>query len=116
MAIAVPATWTFVAPARCEPWCWWPALPLAQPRNVVGGQIVSALTGFIVLLVGPPGVWTAAVAGGLALGAMLVLRVSHSPAAATAVIVALQAPPAGRFLALLGLACLILVAVGLVGA
>lgn len=93
-----------------------PTLPLAQPRNVIGGQVISALTGFIVLLAAPPGVWTAAIAGGLALGAMLLLRVSHSPAAATAVIVALQAPPVSQFLALLAFACLILVVVGLISA
>jgi predicted component of type VI protein secretion system len=55
------------------------ALPLAQPRNVIGGQLVSALVGFAVLGVVSHGVWAAGLAGGLALGAMLLLRVSHSP-------------------------------------
>jgi CBS-domain-containing membrane protein len=92
------------------------ALPLAQPRNVIGGQLVSALTGFAVLMLAGHGPWQGAVAGGLALGVMLVLRVPHSPAAATAVIVALTSPAFGKFIGLLIAATIILVAVGAVGA
>ena len=92
------------------------ALPLAQPRNVIGGQLVSALVGFAALVVVGQGIWTGAAAGGLALGAMLLLRVGHSPAAATAVIVGATAPPAARFLGLLAAATVILVACGVLGA
>ncbi|MEV8588525.1 HPP family protein [Streptomyces sp. NPDC051180] len=90
-----------------------PDLPLSQPRSVVGGQLLSALTGFAVLAVAGPGLWSAAVAGGLALGVMMFARTPHSPAAATAVIVALQDPSPWSFLGLLALASLLLVAVGL---
>ncbi|MFF9014946.1 HPP family protein [Streptomyces sp. NPDC014870] len=93
-----------------------PDLPLAQPRSVVGGQLLSALTGFAVLLVTGPSLWGAALAGGLALGVMMAARTPHSPAAATAVIVTLQNPPFWTFLALLALASALLVAVGLAGA
>ncbi|MET8508231.1 HPP family protein [Streptomyces sp. NPDC004787] len=93
-----------------------PDLPLAQPRSVVGGQLLSALTGFAVLAVAGPGPWGAAVAGGLALGVMAAARTPHSPAAATAVIVALQHPPFVPFVALLALATVLLVATGLAGA
>ncbi|WP_245727527.1 HPP family protein [Streptomyces vietnamensis] len=89
-----------------------PDLPLSQPRSVIGGQLLSALTGFAVLALAGPGPWGAAVAGGLALGVMMLARTPHSPAAATAVIVALQAPPFWSFLGLLALASLLLVAVG----
>ena len=92
------------------------ALPLAQPRNVIGGQVVSALVGFAVVALIGPGGWAAALAGALALGAMLLLRVSHSPAAATAVIVGATAPSVLPFMALLVLAVVILVAFGIVGA
>ncbi|MFF2042235.1 HPP family protein [Kitasatospora sp. NPDC058170] len=92
-----------------------PALPLAQPRSVVGGQLLSALTGYAVLAVAAPGPWSAAVAGGLALGVMTLARTPHSPAAATAVIVALTAPDPTRFLPLLALAATALVLTGLVG-
>ncbi|MFJ9826085.1 HPP family protein [Streptomyces sp. NPDC101160] len=93
-----------------------PDLPLAQPRSVLGGQLLSALTGFAVLALTGPGLWGAALAGGLALGVMSAARTPHSPAAATAVIVALQNPPFWNFLALLALASLLLVATGLAGA
>ncbi|MFI8965646.1 HPP family protein [Streptomyces sp. NPDC053493] len=93
-----------------------PDLPLAQPRSVVGGQLLSALTGFAVLTLAGPGPWGAAVAGGLALGVMAAARTPHSPAAATAVIVTLQNPPFWLFLGLLALAAVLLVATGLAGA
>ncbi|GAA3912398.1 hypothetical protein GCM10022244_23030 [Streptomyces gulbargensis] len=93
-----------------------PELPLSQPRSLVGGQLLSALTGFAVLAAAGPGLWSAAVAGGLALGVMMLARTPHSPAAATAVIVALQDPPFLVFTALLVLSCLLLVAVGLTAA
>lgn len=56
-----------------------PTLPLAQPRNVIGGQLVSALVGFAVLAVAGSSVWASAVAGGLAIGAMALARTAHSP-------------------------------------
>ncbi|MFE5298604.1 HPP family protein [Streptomyces sp. NPDC056632] len=93
-----------------------PDLPLAQPRSVVGGQLLSALTGFAVLALTGPHLWAAALAGGLALGVMGAARTPHSPAAATAVIVTVQNPPFWSFLALLALAALLLVATGLAGA
>jgi CBS-domain-containing membrane protein len=89
--------------------------PLAQPRNVIGGQVVSALTGYVVMAVIGHSPWSAAVAGGLAVGTMLLCRVGHSPAAATAVIVTVEHPPFFLFMGLLVLATVILVAVGVVG-
>jgi CBS-domain-containing membrane protein len=92
------------------------ALPLAQPRNVLGGQVVSALAGFAVVALIGPGAWAAALAGAFALGATLVLRVSHSPAAATAVIVGATDPAVLPFMGLLVLAVVVLVAFGVIGA
>ena len=91
-------------------------LPLAQPRNVIGGQLVSALVAFTVLAIAGSSAWGAAVAGGLALGAMLLLKMSHSPAAATAVVVVFERPEIVRFLALVLLAVVIMVAVGVISA
>ncbi|MGI5404289.1 HPP family protein [Streptomyces sp. CA-135486] len=91
-----------------------PALPLAQPRSVIGGQLISAVVGFVALAVGGSSTWTAAVAGGLAIGAMAMARAPHSPAAATAVIVVLTQPSTASFLLLLLLATLVLVGVGIV--
>ncbi|RAG84946.1 HPP family protein [Streptacidiphilus pinicola] len=90
-----------------------PGLPISQPRNLIGGQLLSALIGFGVLALTGPSPWGAALAAGLALGVMLRLGLSHSPAAATSVIVVLQAPPAVPFLALLLVGTVLLVAIGL---
>jgi hypothetical protein len=92
------------------------ALPLAQPRNVLGGHVVSALVGFAAVALIGSGGWAAALAGACALGAMLVLRISHSPAVGTAVIVGATAPSVLQFMELLVLAAVILVAFGIVGA
>ncbi|MFE9422387.1 HPP family protein [Kitasatospora sp. NPDC006697] len=89
-----------------------PRLPISQPRNLVGGHLVSALAGFAVLAVTGRSMWGAAVAGGLALVAMLIARVPHSPAAATAVIVVLQGVHPVPFLLLLALATALLVLIG----
>ncbi|MER5438266.1 HPP family protein [Streptomyces sp. NPDC002790] len=90
-----------------------PGLPISQPRNLVGGQLISAAIGFGTLAVTGSNGWGAAVAAGLSLGAMMLTHLSHSPAAATAVIVVLQAPHPVPFLSLLALGTGLLVAVGL---
>ncbi|RVU20949.1 HPP family protein [Streptomyces antnestii] len=91
-----------------------PGLPLSQPRSVIGGQFLSALTGFVVLWIAGGSVWGAAVAGGLALGVMQMARTPHSPAAATAVIVVATNPEAAVFLPLLVLATVVLVLFGII--
>ncbi|WP_297005167.1 HPP family protein [uncultured Corynebacterium sp.] len=97
-----------------------PALPLSQPRNVVAGQTLSAVVGVLVGLVSHS-LWAAAVAGGLALGAMLLARTPHSPAAATAVLGTLGTGDPGSiggvadqvsFIVCAAVAALVLVAVG----
>ncbi|MGC5010378.1 HPP family protein [Streptosporangium sp. DT93] len=90
-----------------------PALPLAQPRSVIGGQFLAALTGFAVLALAGSSTWAAAVAGGLALGVTALTRTPHSPAAATATIVVAQHPPMLPFLAILVAATVVLVIVGI---
>ncbi|MFB7125655.1 HPP family protein [Kitasatospora sp. NPDC056273] len=90
-----------------------PGLPISQPRNLVGGHLMSALIGFATLAVTGSTTWGAAVAAGLSLGAMMLTHLSHSPAAATAVIVVLQAPHPVPFLPLLVLATGLLVVIGL---
>ncbi|MFD7445242.1 HPP family protein [Streptomyces sp. NPDC059909] len=91
-----------------------PALPLAQPRSVIGGQLISTVVGFVALGIGGSSLWTAAVAGGLSIGAMGLTRTPHSPAAATSVIVVLTEPAPASFLLLLLLATAVIVAVGIV--
>ncbi|MFH9294149.1 HPP family protein [Streptomyces sp. NPDC017520] len=93
-----------------------PTLPLAQPRSVIGGQLVSAVVGFLTLAVAGGSAWAAAVAGGLAIGAMALTRTAHSPAAATAVIVVMTQPAATTFLLLLLLATVLITGTGFLAA
>jgi CBS-domain-containing membrane protein len=89
--------------------------PLSQPRNVIGGHITSAIVGVLVGAFGMDALWGGALAGALALGVMKLMRMSHSPAAATAMIAVAPAIPRWEFVVLIGSAAAILVAVGLVG-
>lgn len=90
-----------------------PTLPLSQPRNVVGGQLISATVGLMVGLVSHS-LWAAAIAGGLALGAMLLTRTSHSPAAATAVIGAVTVDGQLPYLICTGIGAAVLIVFGLI--
>lgn len=89
-----------------------PSLPLSQPRHVIGGQVISAIVGVTVGLASHS-LWAGALAGGLALGAMLLTRTSHSPAAATAVIGAMLTQGRISFVVCAGLAAVVLVPFGL---
>lgn len=91
-----------------------PRLPLAQPRSLIGGHLLSALGGYLVLATCGDSTWAAALAGGLALGTMMITRTPHSPAAATAVIVVLQSPAPLPFLTRLLASTLLLVAAGII--
>ncbi|MEU2233327.1 HPP family protein [Streptomyces vietnamensis] len=79
-----------------------PALPLAQPRNVIVGHLLGAAAGYAVAAVAAYGsAWVAALAAGVALALNTLARTPHSPACATAVVIVLQAPAPGRFVPLL---------------
>ena len=61
--------------------------PLAQPRNLVGGHVVSALVGVTVGKIIPDIIWlTAPLAVALSIVAMQVTRSLHPPGGATALI------------------------------
>lgn len=92
-----------------------PHLPLAQPRNVIGGQLISSVVGVAIGLLSHS-VWAAALSGAVALGLMMITRTSHSPAAATAVIGALTTQGQIGFIVCTALASMILVVVGIVHA
>jgi CBS-domain-containing membrane protein len=76
---------------------------------------MSAIVGVLVGMIGFDSLWAGALAGALALGTMKLLRMSHSPAAATAMIAVVPVIPRWEFVVLVGSAAAILVAVGLVG-
>ncbi len=89
--------------------------PCHNPRNVIGGHIVSAIVGVCLGAISNDALWGGALAGALALGVMKLTRMSHSPAAATAMIGVAPAIPRWEFVVLIGSAAVILVAIGLVG-
>nr|WP_254777843.1 HPP family protein [Rhodococcus triatomae] len=92
-----------------------PRLPLSQPRNVIGGQAVSAAVGVSIGAWLGDSLWFGALAGALALGAMLVCRVPHSPAAATGMIGVTTSVAAWQFVLVVSAAAIVLVAVGVIG-
>ncbi len=64
-----------------------PGAPFAQPRNVIGGHIVSALMGVLVQSLLPEAPWFASsLAVALAIAAMQVTATQHPAAAASALI------------------------------
>ncbi|MET9700867.1 HPP family protein [Streptomyces sp. NPDC006529] len=89
-----------------------PTLPLAQPRGVVVGHFLGAVTGYGVLAAAGSSGWAAAVAAGITLAVLMLARTPHSPAVATSVIVVLQTPEPSRFVPLLLRATLLLVGAG----
>ena len=61
--------------------------PLAQPRNLIGGHIISALIGVTVHLLIPNEIWLAsALAVSLSIVAMQITKTLHPPGGATALI------------------------------
>jgi len=64
-----------------------PDSPLAQPRSIVGGHLVTTLVGFLVLYALGDAWWAGALAVGLALAAMQQTRTVHAPAGANPLVV-----------------------------
>lgn len=90
-----------------------PHSPLAQPANVFGGYIVAAALGLAAALLWP-GEWPAAtICVGVAIAAMLALRVTHPPAGGVPLLaVAGPLAPTTLFGAIVaGAGCLVAVAV-----
>lgn len=90
-----------------------PAAPLAQPRNVIGGHLISALVGLVVMQLLGNGPLAMAVAVGVAIAAMQALRVVHPPAGANPLVVMMSGAVGYDFLlmpVLAGSVSLVLVA------
>jgi CBS domain-containing membrane protein len=66
-----------------------PASPMAQPRAVLGGNILSALVAITVMRLIPDPMIAAGVAVGLAIVAMALLRCLHPPGGAVALLIVL---------------------------
>lgn len=69
--------------------------PLSQPPNVVGGHFVATLISLLLRLYLPNEWWAVALAVGLAIFAMALLRITHPPAGADPIVVFLSHPGFG---------------------
>ncbi len=89
-----------------------PQSEFAQPRNILGGYVISTLVGMAMLALLPGVWWAAAPAVGLSIALMRITHTVH-PAAAAHPIVILLAQPSWAFLlmpTLAGVSLLVLVA------
>jgi len=69
-----------------------PKSPLSQPINVIGGHLVSIAIGLALHSFLPFEWWSVALAVGLAITAMAILRVTHPPAGADPLVVFFSNP------------------------
>lgn len=69
----------------------FPDVPFSQPRNVVGGHLLSTLCGLVFLEISHSW-WSVALAAGAAIAVMMITRTVHPPAGSNPVIVYLLAP------------------------
>lgn len=70
-----------------------PGSPYSRPRNVIGGHVVSALTGLAVLAVLAPTPFAMAIGVGLAIMAMRLTGTIHPPAGAMPILVLATGAP-----------------------
>nr|WP_320132510.1 HPP family protein [uncultured Holophaga sp.] len=63
-----------------------PDSPLAQPRNLIGGHLFSALVAILLVKTLGPLPWVAALGVGLSIGLMHLTHTTHPPGGATALI------------------------------
>ena len=98
--------------ATCVLLFGFPDAPFSQPRNVIGGHFLSALSGMLALKFLGHNWWSLAIGLAFAVMGMMVTRTVHPPAGSNPVIVYLS-QPAWNFLAFpvfLGSSILVLVA------
>src|SRR5690606_2697995 len=91
-----------------------PASPGAQPINIFAGYLIDTIFAVLPTLVVPEPWWLAALAVGMTMLVMLVLRVTHPPAAAVPLLTYTgPVEPLTLFLVLL-MSCTLIVLVGVV--
>jgi CBS-domain-containing membrane protein len=67
-----------------------PEIEAAQPRPLIGGHVVATLVGLLVVKIAGPGLFTAALAVGLAMVAMHLTKSFHPPAGIDPLVVVLN--------------------------
>lgn len=66
-----------------------PDSPLAQPKNVIAGHVITATIGLVFFHFVPVEPWSLACATGLAISAMLITKTTHPPAGANPLLIML---------------------------
>lgn len=69
-----------------------PDSPLAQPRNIIFGHLISTAVGLLILSIFGAGWWAMALAVGLAVMLMQLTKTGHAPAGADPLVVLLIQP------------------------
>ncbi len=69
-----------------------PGSPLGKAKNVIAGHVLAALIGLTFVHGFGLTVWSLSVAVGLAIGLMVLLKITHPPAGATTLLIMLTAP------------------------
>ncbi len=87
----------------------YPESPFSQPRSVICGHVLATLIGLLILHGIGDGPWCLALATGLAVAAMMALRVVHPPAGSNPVIVFLLHAPWSFLHAPTGIGAIIIV-------
>lgn len=92
-----------------------PAAPFSQPRNVIGGHVISALIGVAVFQIcGEACWWSLALANCLAITVMAITKTIHPPAGATTFLPSLMGQASyGWAFVPVGIGAVIVVLVGL---
>jgi CBS-domain-containing membrane protein len=90
-----------------------PASPFAQPRNVIGGYLVSASVGLAAVALLGGGAAGLAVGVGLAITAMMLTHTIHPPAGAVPIIVGLTHPDLWFLAAPVGAGAVLIVLIGM---
>jgi CBS-domain-containing membrane protein len=85
----------------------------AQPINIFAGYFIGTVIAVTPLMLGPEPWWMATACVGLAMLAMLVLRVTHPPAAAVPLLVYPGPTDPSKLFTVLFLACSLLVLIGI---
>ncbi len=70
----------------------YPDVPFSQPRNIVGGHVLSTLCGLVAVEVFGTSFWVAGVGVAAAIAVMMATRTVHPPAGSNPVIVFLATP------------------------
>jgi CBS-domain-containing membrane protein len=117
-ALTLVETWTPVSAlvpsfgASCALIFACPDSPLAQPRNVIGGHLVSSGIGLLVLMTLGTGPVALAMGVGLAIAGMMASKTMHPPAGGDPLIVIFSAAPLSFLAVPILLGSVLLVGIG----